>query len=217
MTIPRSCVRAHVDWDDPRCDTVAILNIAAKHSGYADMNACALADGDANVHWADGPLKNHYDHIWTGRRDRRGREIRRPMTSEERHRPLVEWKVSGFLAWRRGERGGPRPHTVEMRQRQAKAREVTICWELKSRQYKDPARAQRFVAACRRAGGVAYFMTLVTMRAWGPKLRAFKNAGGETALLAHGVRLTALRRARLAFYSSSIDRIWGDFAERRRT
>lgn len=209
--IPRRCHREHLPWRDPRVDTVTVLNMAARGSGYADMNACALADGDANVHWADGPTKNHYDHIWTGRKDRNGREIRRPMTQAEKDRKLIDWTVAEFLTWRRGAHGGPRPHTVEMRQRQARKRAVTVCWELKSRQYRQAARARRFVAAVRRAGGVAYFMTLASMPYWGPKLRAFKQAGGETALLAHDVKLTAARETTLARFRPFIDRIWGDF------
>jgi hypothetical protein len=213
--IPKSTHRAHLKQSDGRCDTVTVLNMAAKQlerhpRAYADMNACALEDGDANLHWPRNPVLNHYDHIAVGT-DAHGKEKRRPMTKSERHRPVVEWKTEEFLRWRRGPSGGPRPATVAMRQKQAADRDVIICWELKSREYRIPSNAARFVAAVEASGHTAYYMTLVTMGFWGQKLQAFKNAGGETALLAHGVRKTPDIAARLERFAPSIDRIWGSF------
>ena len=214
--IPKSTHRAHLKQSNGRCDTVTVLNMAAKHSKghrYADMNACALKDGDANLHWPVGPALNHYDHIWTGKKDAKGKEIRRPLTKPERRKPVVEWTTEEFLRWRRGASGGPKPATVAMRQVEAKDRGVIICWELKSREYRVAANAQRFVDAVMGSKHKAYYMTLVTMAFWGPKLRAFKNAGGETALLAHGVRKTAKIATGLDTFGPSIDRIWGSFDE----
>lgn len=211
--IPKSTHRAHLKQSNGRCDTITVLRMAAKQPGrlkYADMNACALKDDDANLHWPAGPAKNHYDHIAT--KDANGREKRRPMTKSELHKPVIEWTRDEFLTWRRGPSGGPRPATVAMRQVEAKKLGVIICWELKSRQYRIRANAERFVAAVEASKHKAYYMTLVTMAFWGPKLRAFKNAGGETALLAHGVRKTAAIEAGLVTFGPSIDRIWGDFA-----
>lgn len=211
--IPKSTHRAHLKQSNGRCDTVTVLNMAAKHAKghrFADMNACALKDGDANLHWPAGPAMNHYDHIAIGK-DANGKEKRRPMTKAELHRPVIEWKTEDFLRWRRGPSGGPRPATVAMRQKEAADRGVIICWELKSREYRVAANGTRFVSAVVDSKHKAYYMTLVTMAFWGPKLRAFKNAGGETALLAHGVRKTPTIEAGLVRFGPSIDRIWGSF------
>jgi hypothetical protein len=214
--IPESTNRAHLKQSNPRCDTITVLRMASHHSKnhrFADMNACALLDSDANVHWADGPAKNHYDHLWTGGLDANGREERIEMSDAERHRPLIEWTEEEFLRWRRGPSGGPRPATVAMRQVEAQSLGVTICWELKSRHYRRTAEAQRFVGTVVASGHEAYYMTLVTMAFWGLKLQAFKAAGGETALLPHGARKTAAIEAMLETHKDHIDRFWGSWAD----
>lgn len=213
MLIPAQTHRAHLLQSDLRCDTLHVLFMAHRGSGFADMNACSLLDADANQHWPENPVRNHYDWMWTGRYDAHGHEIRRPMTHAERHRPLIEWTEARYLRWRQGPEGGHKPATVATRQAQAKRLGVIICWELKSRAYQSPARARRFVAAVKASGHTAYFMTLVTMRGWGRKLKAFKLAGADgTALLAHGVKKTLRIRAALRIYRPYIDRIWGHFA-----
>jgi hypothetical protein len=100
-----------------------------------------------------------------------------------------------------------------MRQKEAAARGVTICWELKSRHYRKKEHAQRFVADVMASEHTAYYMTLVTMGFWGQKLMAFKVAGGETALLPHGVRKTESIKAMLDKYGPHIDRFWGSWAD----
>lgn len=210
--IPAQTDRAHLPQSDLRCDTLHVLFMAHRGSGFADMNACSLLDSDANLHWPEGPGRNHYDWIWTGRYDEHGHEIRRPMTQTELHRPLIEWPEARYLRWRQGPTGGHKPATVATRQEQAKRLGVTICWELKSRAYRSSVRARRFVAAVKASGHTAYYMTLVTMRGWGRKLRAFKQAGGQTALLAHGAKKTLRIRALLRIYRPYIDRIWGHFS-----
>jgi len=215
--IPARTNRAHLKQSNRRCDTVTVLHMATKHKPdkrgqvYADMNACALKDGDANVHWADGPLKNHYDHLATV--DEHGRETRTEMTDEEKHRPVAQWTTDDFLRWRRGKSGGPRPFTVAMRQKQAAALDVVICWELKSRHYQSAKRAERFVKAIENSNHKAYYMTLVTMAAWGPKLKAFKEAGGQTALLPHEARKTPTIEVKLEVFKPHIDRFWGSWAK----
>lgn len=207
--MPADTHRVHLGWDDPRCDTIEILNIAARHGRrYVDCNACASADDTAwNLHWADGPGKNHFDWIWTGRR-RFGREVRRPMTRAELRRPVHEWSDDEIRRWRRARRGGRKPATVAQRQRQAKRRSVHICWELKSQAFGQAEAAERIVEDVRRSGWPGFFMALVTMRSWGQKARAIHNAGGQFALLAHD----APKPADLEDWTPYIDRVWGGWA-----
>lgn len=209
MLMPAETHRAHLLASDPRCDTLEFLNIIARHGWrYGDFNTCASADDTAwNLHWAEGPKLNHYTWIWTGRRTRFGREIRRPMTESELHRPVGQTPDSVIARWRRGPHGGERPATVKERQRQAKRRGVVICWELKSRNFAHADVAERIVEDVQASGWPAFFMALVTMRNWGQKARAIKQAGGQFALLAHG----APKPADLDSWRPYIERIWGNF------
>lgn len=210
MQIPQSTHRFHLPWDDLRCDTLAILNMAARRGRrFVDMNACLSADGTSwNLHWPRGPRLNHYDWIWTGKRTLLGRERRRPMTRAELDRKTDEWTDRQIARWRRGRHGGPKPKTVYQRQLQAKRRLVICCWDLKSRDYGQADYAEKFVTAVERSGHPAFYMALVTIANWGPKLRAFKRAGGQTALLAHG----APKPADLADWRPYIDQVWGGWA-----
>lgn len=209
MLMPAETHRGHLPWQDPRCDTLQLLNMAARHGvKFVDCNACVSADGTSwNLHWPEGPRLNHYDWIWTGRRTWYGREIRRPMTSEELRRPVHLWHDAGIARWRRGSSGGVKPATVAKRQRQAKRRGVIICWELKSRAYAHADVAERIVEDVRASRHPGFFMALVTMRDWGQKARAIHQAGGQFALLAHG----ASRPADLDLWRPYITRIWGSF------
>ena len=209
MQMPAQTHRFHLPQSDPRCDTLEMLNMAARRGvKFADCNACVSADDTSwNLHWPEGPRLNHYDWIWTGRRNRFGREIRRPMTPAELARNVGQWSDVGISRWRRGPRGGPRPATVAKRQRQAKRRSVYICWELKSRSYAHVDVAERIVEDVRNSGWPAFFMALVTMREWGQKARAIKQAGGQFALLAHG----APKPPDFDQWHPYVERIWGDF------
>lgn len=208
--IPQETHRVHADWDDPICDTVALLDRAARLGRrFVDMNTCVSADHTGwNLHWPEGPRLNGFHWIWTGRRTRiLRREIRRPMTDDELRRDVIDWHDSQIARWRRARHGGRRPGTVALRQKQARKRRVYICWETKSRAYEEPENAERLVEDCRASGWPAFFMTLC-IGAWGPKLRAIHNAGGQTALLAHGYP----KPVDLAQWRPYIDAIWGRFA-----
>lgn len=181
--------RAHLRQSDPRCDTVTVLNMAARRRPgrrVADMNAVAGKTTDWNLHWTEGPWLNHFTHIVEAKTGRL-----RELTPTERHRPVDEWDDGEILRWRKniGTERHPkwvRPFTCAERQRQANLRGVTIAWELKSRQYGLAGIANRFVKAVGAVGGRWFVMTLVNMKAWAGKLTAFHNAGRQTALLAHG-------------------------------
>jgi hypothetical protein len=211
VLMPAETDRGHLPWDDPRCDTLELINMIARRGGrFGDFNACVSADDTSwNFHWPDGPKLNHYTWIWTGRRTRiLRREIRRPMTDAELHRDVDQWPDPGIARWRRGRHGGVKPATIAKRQRQAKRRGVIICWELKSRAFAEAEVAERIVEDVRSSGWPAFYMALVTMRLWGQKARAIHNAGGQFALLAHG----APKPADLGQFSPYITHVWGRFA-----
>lgn len=210
--IPSRTARAHYLQSDPRCDQVATLNKARRRKGgrrrgfgYADMNLVRCANGNVNLHWADSAVKNHYRYI-IGSNGRR-----RAMTGSELHRPVIEWNLADILKWRKTKRVGvslnsrAHPASVITRQRQAKRRKVIICWEVKSRVYKNPATAKSLIHDVRASGWPGYFMTLVIMKDWGPKLKAIHQAGGQTALLAHGAR----KPSNLNLFAPYIDAVWG--------
>src|SRR5690349_24843286 len=105
MLMPAQPHRVHLPWNDPRCDTIALLNMIARQGRrFGDFNACVSADDTAwNLHWPEGPRLNHYDWIWTGRRTRiLRREIRRPMTGAELRRDVDQWRDAQIVRWRRG-------------------------------------------------------------------------------------------------------------------
>lgn len=176
----------HLKQSDPRCDTFYVLRQARLRRGWADCNACPLLDDDANVHWPDGPAKNQYDWIWTGRRDRRGREIRREMSPDEKHRPTHLWTAQQFLRWRRGPKGGPKPKLVRQRQRQAALLRVKIAWDVKGQVYgNQPSAAARLVRNVRRGGGYGVFFVLANGFNWKQKCQNLKRGGGLVALNAY--------------------------------
>lgn len=208
-TMPARTHRAHLPASDPRCDTLAFLNMAARQGHkHVDVNACASADDTAwNLHWTTGPGPNHYDWIWTGKR-RWGREVRRPMTRAELHRPVHQWHDEEILRWRRSRRSGPKPAQCSKRQRQINRRALIACWELKSRAFAEQEVADRLVHDVNAQGREAFYMALVTMRLWGQKARAIHNAGGQFALLAHG----APKPDELEKWKPYIRQVWGRFA-----
>lgn len=205
--------RAHLLARDPKCDTVTVLNMAARRRPgrrYADMNAVAGKHSDWNLHYPNGPEANHFTHRVnpaTGRFER--------MPESLRHVDVDRWEDHQILGWRKnvGTARRPkwvRPFTVEQRQRQARRRFVVVGWELKSREYgTNPALAARFAAAANRAGGRWFAMTLVTMAFWAEKLTNFHRVGAPTGLLAHDAR----RPSDLdVYYPRVIDAILGRFA-----
>lgn len=208
--IPAATNRAHLEQRDPRCDTVVVLNMAKRHPAgkrYADMNACPGADNDWNLHWVDNMRKNKFTHI----KDAKTGHIRE-CTHEEATKPVLEIHTAEMRRYRKKVAGRwVAPATVFQRQRQAHQRGVIICWEIKSRMYKLAKYAQRFAKELLRSNWPAYVMTLVGMADFGPKLKAFKQAGVQTALLGHGTKMTATKIKQLQTYHGYIDRQWGAF------
>lgn len=179
---------------------------------FIDINLQKCIDGIIACHWGTA-AQNGYRYIVV--RGKGAREVRRKMTHAELHRPISEWKASHVVQWRRTARWGAkyasrvRPYTYEEMLRICKRWRVVPTFELKSRAFANKAVAKAMKVIHDRVGTRAYYMTLVTMVFWGPKMKAFKEAGFETALLPHGARLTPAVRQELRMYGPYIDRYWG--------
>lgn len=173
---------------------------------FIDLNFQRTLDGVVNCHWGTARRNGFYFIVV-----RPGK--RRPLTEEELDRPIAEWATADVIRWRRTKRAGLslasriRIYTFAEQVRYAARRGVRICAELKSKTFDDLRVAAQMVAVSVRNNAGVIFMTLVTMPNWGPKLRAFHEAGGQTALLAHG----AARPTNLEHFRPYIDQIWGDF------
>lgn len=171
-----------------------------------DLNVQPTADGEAMLH-SRTPRVNGYRYI----QEAGGR---RPMTREELDRPSEEWLSKDVVRWRRTARAGlsyesrVRPLLFAEACRRCARWRVRLCAEWKSPKLANPVRANRMRRLATLAGAVVYAMTLVTMPGWREKLRAAKQAGFPTALLAHG----APRPADLTEQRPFIDTIWGHFA-----
>lgn len=212
--------RAHRLARDPKCDTVAVLNAAMLLRCNADMNAVEGLDDDWNLHYPEGPELNHFTHRATGRYRRvlgRRVEILERIPATLHRHPIAETPKVQIRRWRKNVGTAKRPKwvppfTCSERQAQANRRRVPVGWELKSRGYAKQDAADRFVERMAKVGGRWFAMTLVNMLDWAQKLTAFKKAGRQVVLLAHGEP----RPADLdQFYPGVIDAISGKFKETR--
>lgn len=211
--IPPHPRRAHVPWHDPRCDQLAILTLAVLLGIFrADINICVTRDGAVGAHWPEGPKRNGYEWIIDARTGKRRR-----MTHEELYRPLIEWDTADVLRWRKTPRvltrhGRHRPRTIAQWQAAARRRRVIAMYEAKSPQFGLQVRADRVAAAVRASGWPAYVMTLITMRNWQGKMRAFHATGIRTALLTEG----RPEPDDWPTWAPYVDRLLGRFASSRR-
>lgn len=184
----------HFKQSDPRCDSLWGINLVADMDPVErdlDLNACAGAKTDWNLHWPDGPLSNHYGYMFV-RYNWRGKEVRREMTFDEKHRPVMQWKDSGIQRWRKTLEPGKsveskqKPATVKKRSYQCRVRGVRPHWELKSAQYRYPSMAERIVYAITASGfKKATVMVLATIPYWRGKCMSASLAGAHVTLLAH--------------------------------
>lgn len=208
--------RAHLKAMDDRCDTVVVLNMAARRRPgrrFADMNCVAGRTHDWNLHWPKNMRLNGFTHILDGRTGKlrrctkaEGNRAPRTLTYHQMIRYRKRIKISGRWKW-------VRPYTVAQTNLQAKRRLVRCCWELKSTEYaSNPALARRMAAALAKTKWTSYVMTLVNMAGFGRKLKNFKVAGMGTALQGHGVRLSSSKVRELRTYAKYIDAQWGSFA-----
>lgn len=210
--IPAQTNRAHLSSTDPRCDTVTVLNIAARRAPgrrFADMNAVVGSTDDWNLHYARGPEANHFTH----RINPVTKKLER-MPESLRRLKVNAWTTPQIKGWRKnvGTAAKPkwvRPFTCVERQAQAKVRRVIICWELKSSLYRKSKYATRLVLSMKATRWTAYYMTLVTMPYWAEKLTAFRRAGGQTAIQPHGAKRPANFNG---LHPDPIQRIWGHFS-----
>ena len=200
---PPTC---HLKHSDVRVDTLYVLRWAWRTTGWADMNACPLLDEDVCGHWPNNPVWNHYTWIWTGRRTKTGREIRRPLTHAERIRPLLNWTWAEYKLLRSAEKGGHKPRTVQQVQRRAALLRVKIAWDVKGSVYaRYPRIARRLVAKVKAGRGVGVFFVLADTGHWRAKVANLHAAGGLVAINAHGAK----KPDDLAEVRKHADAVWG--------
>lgn len=201
--------------DSPRAVLVASRRPVGRDGGrYTDTNVQAARDGEVCMHW--GIARNGGWKYIVVSTDAKGVEKRRPMTTAELTKQAALWKVKDIKRWRltlHGEVGNYKSNlriydTNEMIAF-AKKHGVVPCFELKSELFaKQPQRAVRMRQQAIAHGARVYVMALVTMPRWAGKMKAFHNAGWETALLPHGAR----KPLRYAYYKKYITRVWGNWA-----
>ena len=191
-------------------DVASKMPIGHDKGKYTDTNLQVTVDGEVCLHWYTA-AQNGYRYIV--QEDGTGR---RPMTKAELKRPVSKWKLKDVKRWRRTahyKKGDfeaeNRPYTYEEAVIHAKKVGVIPCFELKSQAFaSQPERAKRMKAIADKHGLTLYVMTLVTMKRWAGKMKAFHNAGVQTALLAHGAK----KPATFNTYKKYITRVWGPWA-----
>lgn len=218
--MPRRTDRLHLEpyWlgDSKYAIRVASRKRIGSDGGrYIDMNfqVCLSDDEKAYeavcLHWGTA-RKNGYYYITY--KNKYGITKRRHMTREELDRPIHKWHLKDIKRWRRTLHTGTRlvnrvrPLSFLEAINYAKSKKVIVCAELKSILFaRYPAIAVRMKSQVRAVNHTTYVMTLVTMTGWRHKMRAFHNAGFETALLAHGAK----KPTDLATWRPFITRVWG--------
>lgn len=201
----------HRRWSDPLTDTFRLLWIAFKTTGWVDINVIPLLDVDAAGHWPGRVDWNHWTWIWTGRRTRTGREIRRRLTDAERQKDSIHWTWAEYSKLRTAERGGPKPKTAFQFQRRARRLGVAIAWDVKGTAYgRRPELAGRLVASVRAAGGRHCFFVLADTAGWWLKIINLGKAGAQVAVNRHGAPCpTAERIQQVTPYA---DAWWGSWS-----
>jgi hypothetical protein len=208
VRIPRRTNRLHVKpyWlgDSPAAiNKAARQRIGSDGGRYIDINLTRCKDGVLGVHWST-PAQNGYHWITTGKG-------RRALTRAEEHRPFSQWTLRDAKRLRRTRRRGLR---YESRVRiysypellnKCKNRRVIPTFELKSRTFDDRTVAKQMVDQAKMIGWTPIFMTLVNMKRWRGKMKAFHLEGAPTALLAH----SQPRPHDLDKWMPYIDVIWG--------
>lgn len=209
MKIPKDCTRAHYMPYWKGDSFWAIKQTAKLPKGrdggkFIDYNFQVCADGVVGLHWGTA-RKNGYKYIIV----KKGK--RRAMTKAELDRPVYKWKLADIKKWRQTPKRGVRLQT-RVRPRDflevitfAKKKGVIVTPELKSNRFKRPAIARKMKTQVDSIGAVVFPMTLVTMSNWGPKLKAFHEAGFQVALLTHGHKVPN----NLPKWAPYIDAYWG--------
>lgn len=220
MSIPSHTSRAHYSpyWfaDSPKAVEKARRARPKDPTVYIDQNFQLSTDNiPITLHWYE-LKKNGFLYLYTGKKDSKGREIRRPLTAAEKSKRVQDFDSKFLKNLRRTRRPGStyaskvRPYSFWEMLKVYKKHEVICCPELKSYAFgTKPEIAAKMHTQVREIGITVYPMTLVTMRGWGNKLKFFKRAGFETALLAHGAR----KPKEFDTYKPWIDVVWGQWAK----
>jgi hypothetical protein len=163
--MPASTRRAHFEppWRGDR--PLGILATARKRPGPGgvraiDVNLQVSKEGTAWAsHWGV-PKKDNWKYIV----DAHSHHVRR-MNRAELRRPMGLWTDAEIVRWRRGpSKASARPHTYREMARLAVHHGVTICGEVKSRRFAEPAVAAKLVNDARLVGHPPWFMALINMK-----------------------------------------------------
>lgn len=218
MTIPDHHPRvAHFD---PYWFNDSLLGIAqAERRGYRYIDQdCNLSKGDPDAyefelrpqatikHWGNRK-KDGFTHIWTGKHYSNGGEQRKEFNGPE-HLSQIEWDILTML--RRGEGGGTAYLRFDEHLQACVDHHQKMCCEVKGdERFEHPQVAADMYAASLAVGQIPYIMTLSNI---GPtrlspprRLKAFKDAGFETALLPRGARPSDWD----AHWAPYVDAVWG--------
>lgn len=218
VPIPFATARLHLDpyWrgDSEQAIRTAGWRGRRGKSADIDINLQDCLDGVVAMHWAT-PRRGGWRYLQEGKK-------RRPLTEAELDRPLAEWRRHDLVRLRQTKRKGL---TYRSRVRPLIYVEtLNLCrrygarpnYELKSPRFNSPRIAKRLVDQANDGRVTAYWMKLAwqgigqppnryLMAETGRVLRAFHNAGGQTALLAHNYP----RPVDLDEWRPYIDRVWG--------
>ena len=209
MTIPRYTKRAHFMPYWYGDSLWAIDEAKAKHYRYIDQNGRVLKNGVAVVaHWGR-PWQDGYRYYWTGKKDRKGREIRRPWRNAKALTDNMTWaqysRLRMTLHEDKSRKSRKKPTSYSQHVKYAKARGIIITYELKgSRGFESPAMARAMYRVMVNYNTTVYIMTLQNIPRWNMRLKNMHDVGFETALLPRG------KQPRV-WPLPYVDRVWGRF------
>lgn len=166
-------------------------------------------------HWGL-PEKDGFKYIWTGKRTKRGREIRRRLTRAERRKTLEQWGWEALTRLRSSRFGKSRLYlSVATHMRKCALSNVTMCLEAKG---SDLWRERRVWQYFKRVQEKTNCDVIVMTLMYGPtppeearqRLAMAHAAGFPTVLLVHGWKKPADWNTRWAMH---VDAVWGWWAK----
>lgn len=187
----------------------AIDKAKAKGYLYLDQNGQVTKDGVVMVaHW-NKPWKDGYRYYWTGKKNRKGQEIRRPWRNKNARMDLMTYKQYSRLRMTlypgKSLKSRKKPTTFSQHVKYAKARGRILTFEMKgSHLFNEPRVARAMWRVVVNYDATVYMMTLQNIPFWTTRLKNVHEVGFETALLARGKQP---RKWPLEY----VDVVWGVF------